>query len=321
MGARPGGETQGAATAATGATTTPDRNSSTVPDLGAATLLVLGAGKMGLGLAELAVSRGHAVQIVEPDPASARRARERLATASPDGTAHSARVVGSLAECVPADMVVEAVPEDPVLKTEILRKAERLVADGGLLATNTSSLAVTEMAAALDRPERFCGMHFFQPVPTTPLLEVIRTPQTGDVAVATASAWARHLGKTEIRCADSPGFATSRLGVAIGLEAMRMVEEGIAPPEDIDTGMELGYRHGVGPLRMSDMVGLDVRLAIAEHLAATLGPRFEPPRILRDMVSAGQLGEKTGQGFFRWPHTPDPPTTAALTSEGGRPHD
>ncbi|MFI9630244.1 3-hydroxyacyl-CoA dehydrogenase family protein [Streptomyces sp. NPDC052042] len=321
MGALPGGGTDGAATAATGATTAPDRKTSTVPDLGAATLLVLGAGKMGLGIAELAVSQGHTVQVVEPDPASARRARERLAAASPDGTAGRAHVVGGLADCIPADMVLEAVPEDPVLKTEILRTAERLVADGGVLATNTSSLAVTEMAAALDQPERFCGMHFFQPVPTTPLLEVIRTPQTSDAAVATASAWARHLGKTEIRCADSPGFATSRLGVAIGLEAMRIAEEGIATPEDIDTGMELGYRHGVGPLRMSDLVGLDVRLAIAEHLAATLGPRFEPPRILRDMVSAGHLGEKTGQGFFRWPHTPDSPTKAARTSEGGRPHD
>lgn len=272
-------------------------------DLRDATVTVVGAGKMGYGIAVLAASRGHDVQVVEPFPAAADRARARLA-AEPGGTAARVRVVADLAACAPAGLVVEAAPEDAALKVRILRDAEAYVAPDGVLATNTSSLGVSAMADALTWPETFCGMHFFQPVPTTPLLELVTTPRTAPGTVERASAWARHLGKTEIRCADSPGFATSRLGLAIGLEAMRMVQEGIATAEDVDTGMRLGYQHGVGPLRMSDMVGLDVRLAIAEHLTATLGPRFEPPQILRDMVAAGHLGEKSGQGFFRWPTEP-----------------
>ncbi|MBA3524074.1 MAG: 3-hydroxyacyl-CoA dehydrogenase family protein, partial [Geodermatophilaceae bacterium] len=151
--------------------------------------------------------------------------------------------------------------------------------------------------AALDRPDRFLGMHFFNPVPASKLVEVVLAPQTAPEAVDIARDWARRLGKTDVVVRDSPGFASSRLGVLLGLEAIRMLEEGVADAEAIDTAMELGYRHPMGPLRSTDLVGLDVRLAIAEYLASTLGPRFEPPQLLRDKVAAGDLGRKTGRGF------------------------
>jgi 3-hydroxybutyryl-CoA dehydrogenase len=156
---------------------------------------------------------------------------------------------------------------------------------------------VGELAAALDRPGRFLGLHFFNPVPASRLVEVVVAPESSPAAVDEARAWVRRLGKTEIVVKDSPGFASSRLGVLLGLEAIRMLEEGVADAEAIDTAMELGYRHPMGPLRSTDLVGLDVRLAIAEYLHRTLGERFAPPQLLRDKVAAGQLGRKTGRGF------------------------
>ena len=174
-----------------------------------------------------------------------------------------------------------------------------------LLATNTSSLAVSEIASAAAHPGRVVGMHFFNPVHLKPLLEVVRTPATDPEALSTAVEVGRAMGKSVIVVNDSPGFATSRLGVALGLEAIRMVEEGVASAEDIDTAMEKGYGHAMGPLRTSDLVGLDVRLGIAEHLDRVLpGGRFAPPALLRRMVEEGRLGQKSGRGFYEWSAPP-----------------
>ncbi|GAA3091954.1 3-hydroxyacyl-CoA dehydrogenase family protein [Nonomuraea salmonea] len=203
---------------------------------------------------------------------------------------------GDLAGC---HLVIEAVPEDAALKAEVLAVAEKR-APGAVLATNTSSLSLTGLAAGLAAPERFLGLHFFNPVPVSDLVEIVAAPTTESGLLTRAQGWVAALGKTPITVTDSPGFASSRLGVSLALEAMRMLEEGVASAADIDTAMTLGYRHPVGPLRTTDIVGLDVRLAIAEHLARELGPRFEPPRILRDLVAAGHLGRKTGQGFYTW---------------------
>ena len=197
-------------------------------------------------------------------------------------------------------VVVEAIPEIPDAKRDLLAAAEKVVPPTALLASNTSSLSITDLAGALERPERFLGMHFFNPVPLSALVELVVGEGTAPGAVDDARQWVARLGKESIEVRDAPGFATSRLGVALGLEAIRMVEEGVATPADIDKGMMLGYRHPMGPLRLTDLVGLDVRLAIAEHLAATLGPRFEPPALLRDKVANGELGKKSGRGFYDW---------------------
>ncbi|WP_460723070.1 3-hydroxyacyl-CoA dehydrogenase family protein [Microbacterium aureliae] len=197
-------------------------------------------------------------------------------------------------------LVVEAVPEDFALKTEALARMARHAGPDAWLATNTSSLSVTALAAGLERPERLCGLHFFNPVPASKLVEVVVAEQTADELVARAREWVAALGKTAVVVKDAPGFASSRLGVAIGLEAIRMVEEGVASPEDIDAAMVLGYRFPIGPLALTDIVGLDVRLGIAEYLAAELGPRFEPPQLMRDMVARGDLGRKSGRGFYTY---------------------
>ena len=202
-------------------------------------------------------------------------------------------------ELAGAGLVVEAVPEDPDLKARVLAAVEA-AAPEAVLATNTSSLSIDGLAAGLAAPERFLGLHFFNPVPASDLVEIVVGSRTDTDLVAAAQGWVEALGKTAITVTDSPGFASSRLGVAIALEAMRMLEEGVASAADIDTAMTLGYRHPVGPLRTTDLVGLDVRLAIAEHLAREIGPRFEPPQILRDLVAAGKLGRKTGEGFYPW---------------------
>jgi 3-hydroxybutyryl-CoA dehydrogenase len=198
------------------------------------------------------------------------------------------------------DLVVEAVPERPDLKASVLRAAESAVGPGTLLATNTSSLSVTDLGGTLNRPERFLGLHFFNPVPASKLVEVVVADRTGPGPVDVAAGWIRGIGRTAIIVRDRPGFASSRLGVLLGLEAIRMLEEGVADAEAIDTAMELGYRHPLGPLRSTDLVGLDVRLAIAEYLHATLGERFAPPQLLRDKVAAGDLGRKTGRGFYTY---------------------
>jgi len=276
---------------------------------------VIGGGRMGAGIAQVFAALGSEVVVAESDPAAAdaalarvakglRTAAERgtLAGRTPEDALAGVRAVTDVAGLPRgAELVVEAVPERADLKVRVLAAAEAAVGDGAVLATNTSSLSVTELAAALRRPERFLGMHFFNPVPASTLVEVVVAAQTSAAARDRALGWAAALGKTAIVVRDSPGFATSRLGVLLGIEAIRMLEEGVADAESIDRAMELGYRHPMGPLRSTDLVGLDVRLAIAEYLATTLGDRFEPPQLLRDKVARGELGRKAGRGFHDWP--------------------
>ncbi|MGY1639386.1 3-hydroxyacyl-CoA dehydrogenase family protein [Geodermatophilus sp. SYSU D00742] len=274
---------------------------------------VIGGGRMGAGIAQAFLAAGARVEVVEAGAVAAEAARGRVS----DGLEEAARrgkldgdvatvldrltVVGSPATLDRATgLVVEAVPERADLKADVLRAAEAAVAPDAVLATNTSSLSVSELAAALERPARFLGLHFFNPVPASKLVEVVVARQTDPELVGTASGWVRALGKTDVVVQDSPGFASSRLGVLLGLEAIRMLEEGVADAEAIDTAMELGYRHPMGPLRSTDLVGLDVRLAIAEYLHRTLGERFAPPQLLRDKVAAGELGRKAGRGFHTY---------------------
>jgi 3-hydroxybutyryl-CoA dehydrogenase len=270
------------------------------------TVGVYGGGRMGAGIAHAFLSAGSDVIVVETTAETAAAARERVeasvakaAERGATGAVGSLVVTTAAAELGATELVVEAVPELPGLKADVLATIEKAapVADIG---TNTSSLSIDGLADALNDPSRLVGLHFFNPVPASSLVEIVVGPRTAPALVTQAQAWVDGLGKTAITVTDSPGFASSRLGVMLALEAMRMLEEGVATAEDIDTAMTLGYRHPVGPLRTTDIVGLDVRLDIAEHLARELGPRFEPPAVLREMVAAGKLGRKTGEGFYRW---------------------
>ena len=274
---------------------------------------VVGGGTMGAGIVQQFLTCGAEVVLVEATGEAAEAGRARVAAgldkarqrgridAEPDTYLARLRTVTTPSDIpVDAGLVVEAVPEKPELKIAVLTAAEAAVGEETVLASNTSSLSITELAAVLKHPRRFLGMHFFNPVPASKLVEVVVAPQTADGVVESVRGWVKALGKTEVVVKDAPGFATSRLGVMLGLEAIRMVEEGVASPADIDTAMELGYRHPMGPLRLTDLVGLDVRLAIAEYLASELGDRFAPPELLRRMVAEGRLGRKSGQGFHTW---------------------
>lgn len=281
------------------------------------TVAVVGAGTMGQGIAQVLAQAGYDTVLHDVAAAALERAgarirelldqgvaKGRLAATERDAAWRRLRFAAELEPAVAgADLVVEAVVEDLAVKGALLRRVEQAAPAGALLASNTSSLPLGRLAAHLDRPERLVGMHFFNPVPVMALLEVVHHAATAPAAVAAALALAARLGKTAIVVKDSPGFASSRLGVVLGLEAMRMLEEGVASAADIDTAMELGYRHPMGPLRLTDLVGLDVRLAIAETLHRELGGRdtYAPPRILRDKVAKGELGRKSGRGFYDWP--------------------
>jgi 3-hydroxybutyryl-CoA dehydrogenase len=273
---------------------------------------VLGGGRMGAGIAHAFLCVGASVSLAESgEPASQaafRRveeslrqshARGLLATSPEEAISRLSLGVGPehVAKC---QLVIEAVPEDAALKASLLASVEIALDDKAAIATNTSSLSIDELSSVLQRPGRFLGLHFFNPVPASQLVEVIVGPATEPQLVDDARSWVLALGKTPVVVRDSPGFASSRLGVALGLEAIRMLAEGVALPEDIDAAMVLGYKHPIGPLRLTDMVGLDVRLAIAEYLASRLGERFQPPDLLREKVAAGELGRKTGQGFYSW---------------------
>lgn len=276
------------------------------------TVGVIGGGRMGAGIAQVFASLGGAVTIAESGDTAAAlqrvsagldRAHERGKLDDQDPATVLARVstVDAVTSLPPSlDLIVEAVPEIAALKVEVLAAAETVAGESTVIASNTSSMSIAELGAALTDPGRFIGMHFFNPVPASLLVEIVRAPQTRPEVVDSVRAWVSMLGKAEVLVNDSPGFATSRLGVGLGLEAIRMLEEGVADEESIDRAMELGYRHPMGPLRSTDLVGLDVRLAIAEHLASTLGDRFAPPALLREKVARGELGRKTGQGFHTW---------------------
>jgi len=274
---------------------------------------VLGGGRMGAGIAHAFLIRGADVLVVERDDVSAEAARERVESAALKSIERGAvdanfeelttrlRVSTDYDDFTGRQLVVEAVPEDWDLKVTALRGIEERLAEDAYIASNTSSLSVNGLARELKRPENFLGLHFFNPVPASTLIEVVLGEQTSPGLAAAAKAWVEALGKTAVVVNDAPGFASSRLGVAIALEAMRMVEEGVASAEDIDNAMVLGYKHPTGPLKTTDIVGLDVRLGIAEYLHSTLGDRFAPPQILKDKVARGELGRKTGKGFFEWP--------------------
>jgi 3-hydroxybutyryl-CoA dehydrogenase len=272
---------------------------------------VMGGGRMGAGIAHALLLAGADVVVVERDEDSATAAKARI-----DRSIEQSAQRGQLADAAQvtrratyatsahalgtASLVVEAVPEDLDLKREAIARIEASVGDDAVIATNTSSISLAVLGEVLERPQRMLGLHFFNPVPASKLIEVVITDATSPELPATASAWVRALGKTPIVVRNSPGFASSRLGVALGLEAIRMVEEGVASPEDIDAAMTLGYGHPTGPLRLTDLVGIDVRLGIAGYLASELGPRFEPPALMVEMVGRGRLGRKTGQGFYTW---------------------
>jgi len=276
---------------------------------------VVGAGTMGHGIAYAAALAGCPVRLTDASAAVLDAARERIESLLAGGLQRGkltendrARVHATL-EFVPAlpgalqgaDLVIEAVVEDLAVKQRLFAEIERRAPPAALLATNTSSLSVEQIAAALKDPARLLGMHFFNPVHLMRLVEIVRHARTPETYVERVASIVRLLGKEPIVVHDSPGFASSRLGLVLGLEAMRMVEQGVANVEDIDRAMELGYNHPMGPLKLTDVVGLDVRLAIAEYLHKTLGQsQFEPPKILRDKVARGELGKKSGRGFYAW---------------------
>ena len=275
---------------------------------------VVGAGVMGRGIAGLCALSGHETLVFDADPEAQRHVRGAIeaswARAAERGKVPIERVddgrrllkvVGRLREAAGVDFAIEAVPEAIDLKRMVMSELDDLCQDRTILASNTSSLSITRIGRATGRRDRVIGIHFFNPVAAMPLVEVVRGEDTSDETLERSLAFVRSLGKEAVRVKDSPGFATSRLGVALGLEAMRMVEEGVALPEDLDRAMELGYGHRMGPLKTSDLVGLDVRLAIAEGLASQLpGERFTPPELLRRMVAEGRTGRKSGEGFYRW---------------------
>jgi 3-hydroxybutyryl-CoA dehydrogenase len=261
---------------------------------------------MGAGIAHAFALAGARVVIVEAGAEAAQAARDRVArslalSAEKAGVVATGTidVVTDPSALAGAALVVEAVPEKIALKRSVLATVVEQAPDA-VLASNTSSLPIDNIAEGLPDPSRLIGMHFFNPVPVSDLVEIVVGRRTGPDVVARTQAWVRALGRTAITVTDSPGFASSRLGVALALEAIRMLEAEVASAEDIDTAMTLGYRHPVGPLRTTDIVGLDVRLAIAEQLERELGDRFRPPQLLRDKVAAGELGRKTGKGFFAW---------------------
>jgi 3-hydroxybutyryl-CoA dehydrogenase len=276
---------------------------------------VLGAGTMGHGIAQVCASAGLDTRLFDIDEDALSRARGQIAgnldrgvdlgkvePVQRDATLDRLTLESGLGAAVSdTQLVIEAAPERLELKRELLDRAAAGVTTDCVLASNTSSLSISAIAAPLPGPERVVGIHFFNPVHIMALVEVVRGDRTAERVVEQARSFAVRLGKQPIVVRDSPGFASSRLGVALGLEAIRMVQEDVASPADIDRAMELGYRHPMGPLRLTDLVGLDVRLEIARYLDRALGgDRFRPPELLERMVDGGKLGKKSGQGFYRW---------------------
>ena len=276
---------------------------------------VLGAGTMGNGIAQVCAMAGYEVALHDPQPGAVERAlgtiRGNLDKGVERGkvTAEARETaLGNLrdaadfaAAAADADLVIEAVPERMEIKTSLFAELDRVTPAHAVLATNTSSLSVSRIAQATGRAERVIGLHFFNPVHIMKLLEVVRGHGTSQATVDASLAFARRIGKEPIVVTDTPGFASSRLGVVLGLEAMRMVEQGVASPPDIDKAMELGYNHPMGPLKLTDLVGLDVRLGIAEYLHRELGgDQYAAPELLKRMVAEGKLGKKSGEGFYKW---------------------
>jgi len=280
---------------------------------------VLGAGTMGHGIAQVTAACGCEVVLRDIDAGAVDRGLEsirrnldkgvqlgKVTEADRDATLQRIRTTTNLADIRDSDLVIEAAPEILELKQGLLRETEGVVESHCIFATNTSSLSISEIASASARPAKVVGMHFFNPVHIMRLIEIVIGDETDDDTTAAARELAQRMKKEPIVVRDVPGFASSRLGVTLGLEAMRMVEQGVASARDIDTAMELGYNHPVGPLKLTDLVGLDVRLNIAEYLHVKLrSENFRPPEILRRLVSEGKLGKKSGEGFYKW-NEPEP---------------
>jgi 3-hydroxybutyryl-CoA dehydrogenase len=277
-------------------------------------VLVVGAGTMGTGIAQVAARAGYRTELFDVAAGAAPRALERVAESlsravekarcTPKEKEEALRLLtvandldGSAAL---ADLIIEAAPEDLELKKQLFARISKSARPEAILATNTSSLPITAIAAAAKGPERVIGLHFFNPVPVMKLLEIVQGERTHPMVVTAVRAVGARLGKEVVVVRDAAGFATSRLGITLAMEAIRMLEEGVASAEEIDRAIELGYGHPMGPLKLTDHVGLDVRLAIAEHLTAELGERFRPPQLLRRMVRAGKLGKKSGEGFYKY---------------------
>ncbi|HYR54745.1 MAG TPA: 3-hydroxyacyl-CoA dehydrogenase family protein [Myxococcaceae bacterium] len=275
---------------------------------------VLGAGTMGHGIAQVAAQAGYQTLLYDVTSELAQRGLQRISENLQRGIEKGKvkqqdkeqilkrlKAVADLPELAECGLIIEAIPEDLALKRSIFTRLSEVCSPRTILASNTSSLSVSEIAAAASHPERVVGMHFFNPVHIMRLLEIVRAEPTSDATIETVRGVAGRLGKETIVVRDRPGFASSRLGLALGLEAIRMVEQGVASAEDIDRAMELGYGYPMGPLKLGDLVGLDVRLAIAEYLHRELRSEvFRPPQLLKDMVSAGKLGRKSGQGFYKY---------------------
>lgn len=272
---------------------------------------VLGTGVMGQGIAQVCAQSGFETRMFDVRPTGARASIEKqLARLVEKGKIDEAKKSETMARlrettsiedaCGSADVIIEAAPEKMDLKVELMTKAAAAASPNALLGSNTSSLSLTEIGARVGHAARTIGLHFFNPPPVMELLEIVRGIGTSEDTIQRAIDLAKQLGKSPIVVRDVPGFATSRLGVILGAEAIRMLEAGVASATDIDRGMELGYRHPMGPLKLTDLVGLDVRLAILDHLHKEVGEQFRAPALLRQMVRAGKLGKKTGEGFYVW---------------------
>lgn len=286
-------------------------------------VVVLGSGTMGQGIAQVTAQAGFVTHVYDVDAARVQKAidnikqtTDKLVQKGKMLNETRSELIGALVAtsdlaqaCKDVDLVIESVPEQMELKVNLLKEVKAHTKPETILGTNTSSLSITEIGTRVGAANRTIGLHFFNPPPVMELLEIVRGLATDEATVTTSTAIAKRLGKTPIIVNDMPGFATSRLGVVIGAEAMRMLETGVASVEDIDRAMELGYRHPMGPLKLTDLVGLDVRLMILEHLHREIGEQFRPPAILRQMVRAGKLGKKTGEGFYKWTDAGPVPST------------
>ena len=279
------------------------------------TVGVIGAGTMGNGIAQACATSGVDAMMVDVSDAALDKGRAAIAgslerlvkkdkLASPDRDAALARVrtTTRYEELAGVDLVIEAATENPAIKIEILLRIDAIAKPGAIIASNTSSISITQLAAVTARAERFLGMHFFNPVPMMALVELIRGLQTSDATIAAAKAFAEHLGKSPIVVRNSPGFVVNRILCPMLNEAVFALQEGLASAEAIDEGMKLGCNHPIGPLALCDLVGLDVLLAVMNVFYADFNdPKYRPAPLLREMVAAGWLGRKAGQGFYTYP--------------------
>ena len=278
-------------------------------------ITVLGAGTMGHGIAHVAALSGYAVQLFDLDQGALDKGLAHINKAMQKGVDKGKLEPEAMQEALSrlqvsndfdiatasADLVIEAVPENLELKSKIFAQLDAALSAEVILASNTSSISLTKIAQACKHPERCIGMHFFNPPHILKLLEIVQAEQTSPQVLEAVRQVGEKMHRHIVVVKDSPGFASSRLGLALGLEAIRMLEQGVASAEDIDRAMEKGYNHPMGPLKLTDLVGLDVRLGIAETLYKELdAPHFAPPQLLKDMVAAGKLGKKSGEGFYRW---------------------